>query len=229
MLRGIGSALDVAHEAGLIHRDVKPSNILFTRDGEPVLADFGIARLDRGRGAADSPGHADRDAALHGARDGVRRGGRPRQRPVLAGRGALRDAGRRAAVPAPDADRHRPGPRPRAAAAALAAGTRRSRTAVDAVVARALAKHPAAAVSERRGARGGVRGRDPGRRSADAPARLDPGLGRSALRRHRAAARAATGRPDRRHAAVGRAIADRQAEPPTRERPRTRRSTPTAP
>src|SRR3954470_21030885 len=45
VLRGIGAALDVTHDAGLIHRDVKPSNILFTRDGEPVLADFGIARL----------------------------------------------------------------------------------------------------------------------------------------------------------------------------------------
>ncbi|HEY5224184.1 MAG TPA: serine/threonine-protein kinase [Microbacteriaceae bacterium] len=39
----IASAVETAHRAGVLHRDVKPSNILMTAYGHPVLSDFGIA------------------------------------------------------------------------------------------------------------------------------------------------------------------------------------------
>jgi serine/threonine protein kinase len=44
-LNAIASALDYAHAHGAVHRDIKPANILFTAPGEPVLSDFGIAKI----------------------------------------------------------------------------------------------------------------------------------------------------------------------------------------
>ena len=41
----IADALDYAHRREMVHRDIKPGNIMFTEDGDPVLADFGIARM----------------------------------------------------------------------------------------------------------------------------------------------------------------------------------------
>jgi serine/threonine protein kinase len=40
----VGGALSAAHKKGIIHRDVKPANILFRKDGTPLLSDFGIAK-----------------------------------------------------------------------------------------------------------------------------------------------------------------------------------------
>jgi len=45
LLLPIAEALDFAHSQNMIHRDVKPSNILLTERGQPMLTDFGIAKI----------------------------------------------------------------------------------------------------------------------------------------------------------------------------------------
>jgi eukaryotic-like serine/threonine-protein kinase len=50
------SALSLVHSKGIIHRDLKPNNVLIDEAGEPILIDFGIARVEEGSKAKTGTG-----------------------------------------------------------------------------------------------------------------------------------------------------------------------------
>jgi serine/threonine protein kinase len=54
ILRQAASALDYAHAKGIVHRDVKPANIMTDEDGSVKITDFGIARITEGAHSTDT-------------------------------------------------------------------------------------------------------------------------------------------------------------------------------
>ena len=64
---GLATALGHAHERGIVHRDVKPENVLFTAAGRPLLADLGLAKhFDRLAGGGSQSVSLSQDGVFKG-------------------------------------------------------------------------------------------------------------------------------------------------------------------
>ncbi len=72
LLGGVGAALNYAHERGLLHGDLKPSNILLSSDGNVYLADFGTVRVVTGDLSRGTPDYVSPEQARTGDEVGIK-------------------------------------------------------------------------------------------------------------------------------------------------------------
>ena len=95
----VAAALGYAHKHGVIHRDVKPGNVLITDEGQVKVTDFGIARAINTEESLTQTGAVMGTATYFSPEQAEGIGRRRPERHLLARRGALRDGHRPAAVP----------------------------------------------------------------------------------------------------------------------------------
>ena len=108
----LAEALEHAHEQGVIHRDVKPSNVLIDREGRVYLTDFGLAKCNTGEATLTIDGQVLGTPAYMAPEQarGIERAGRRADRRLQPGGRPLRVADRRPPVPGERADAAAPDP-----------------------------------------------------------------------------------------------------------------------
>ncbi len=151
------AALEISHEMGLVHRDIKPGNVMMTKRGVVKVMDFGIARaMQSGVTSMTQTGMVVGTPQYLSPEQALGRGVDARSDPVLGRHHALPTGHRAPAVRRGLAAGHRVRASCRRSRGLASSVNRALPPAVDALVARALKKNPNERFPQRRGDAGRV-------------------------------------------------------------------------